>query len=94
MYSFLNVSGLSVVLSAVAVSVPSPLSTTVTVTVLVASASFVTPGYVPVSVTVYVYVPGIVNSISPNVVVGAELVTVFSICGAAGAPSLAVTLIV
>ena len=91
MYSFLNVSGLSVVLSAVAVSVPSPLSTTVTVTVLVASASFVTPSTVPDSVTLYVYVPGSVNSNGPNVVVGADLLILPVIVSAAGASPTAAT---
>ena len=60
LYVFVNVSGSSSVLSAVAVNVPSWLSTTVTVTVLPVEAcsSFVTPATVPVSVTVYVYVSG------------------------------------
>ena len=93
---FVNVSGLAVVESAVAVSVPSWLSTTVTVTVLplVASLSFVTPSTVPVSVTLYVYVPGAVYVIAPNVTVSAVLLTSPVIVSASGAPLLAVTSIV
>ena len=68
LYVFVNVSGASVVEEAVAVSVPSPLSTTSIVTVF-ASGSFVTPATVPVSVTVYLYVPGFVNLKPVNVTV-------------------------
>ena len=92
LYVFVNVSGLSVVESAVAVSVPSLLSTTVTVTVLpAASASFVTPATVPVSDTLYVYVPGAVYVNGPNVTVSAVLDTVPVILSALGAPSFGTT---
>ena len=65
-YVFVNVTGLSTVSSASKLRVPSPLSVTTTVTVLDAVASFVTPGTVPDSSTVYVYVPGYSYLIAPN----------------------------
>ena len=54
-YVFINVT----FCVALAVNVPSLLS--FTVTVIVFAVSFVTPATVPLSVTVYVYVPGTVN---------------------------------
>ena len=71
----INVTGVSPEGDAVAVSVPLPLSTTSTVTVLpdVAAASFVTPATLPASVTVYVYLPGFVYSIGPNVTIPPSL---------------------
>ena len=99
-YVLVNVTGLFAVDDAVAVSDPSPLSTTLTVTVLpvVASGSFVTPETVPVSVTVYVYVPGAeyVNGpkVTVSVVPASVLLTVPVIIAASGAPLFAVTVIV
>ena len=65
LYSFVNVNtALSV--PGLTVSVPSPLSVTVNVIVFVVSESLVTPRTLPLSVTVYVYVPGTVNVMLPN----------------------------
>ena len=94
LYVFVNVSGASAVESAVAVRVPSWLSTTVTVTVPVV-VPFSIPLFslpsVALSVTVYVYVPGLSNVSSLYVSVPLVLPVPLIVTESTSASSLSVS---